>query len=354
MANIREVEEVSVREGEILKLVVSNYISNSSPVSSLYITQNYQIGLSSATVRSVFVDLEQRGFLFSPHRSAGRIPTEKGYRYYTRHMASERMLPEEEQRYIQSEYLKRGFKAEQILDATSKILSSLSNCAGVVIGPAREKTVLKHIELIDMGEEELLIILVTRSGMVYSKTLYLEDRIPAGYLRKISSHLNSVFKGCDLEEVRMRLQEEEIPSLGDANEEPARYIPMIARTIAANFASVHGTEEVYKCGIDKFFDVMSQERLRPMELGRLFESEALLKTIFRRTRDLGDLVVYINGDEDKRLAGVSVVSAAYKMGERRIGSLGVVGPNRMDYVHVVSLVDFVSRLISSMLTKISN
>ncbi len=336
----------------MLGLLVSEYVRDGRPVSSLHLTDAFHLGVSSATVRSVLVDLERKGYLYSPHRSAGRIPTEAGYRFYVEHLPTDSALDEEDRALIQKEYLRRGTEPGQILDVTCRLLSMLTNHVGVVLGPEREKTVLKHIELIDMGQDELLIVVATRSGLVYSKTLHVEDRIPGEYLRRISQYLNSVFKGCDLEEVRTRLA----GAPGDGDPLPD-YFPLVARTIAANFEAVYGEPEFYAVGLDRLYGQLAQERKpdrSPEELGELLGTGSFLRDLLRQTTEMEDVVVVVEGDHDPRLAGLSVVTAPYKMGERRMGTLGVVGPNRMDYPRVVSLVNFIGRLTSGMLTRISN
>ena len=347
-----ESEKLTAREAEILNLVVLEYVREGRPVSSLHLTGSFDVGVSSATVRSVLVDLERKGYLYSPHRSAGRIPTEAGYRFYVERLPSDRHLDEDDRVLIQKEYLRRGTEPAQILDVTCRLLSMLSNHVGVVIGPEREKTVLKHIELIDMGQDELLIVVATRSGLVYSKSLHVEDRIPGEYLRRISQYLNSVFKGCDLEEVRTRLA----GSVPDSESLPD-YFPVVARTIAANFDSVYGEPEFYTSGLDRLYGQIAPERPGERtneELGDLLQNGSFLRGLMRQTTELEDVVIVVEGDHDRRLSGLSVVTASYKMGERKMGTLGVIGPNRMDYSRVVSLVQFVSRLTSGMLTRISN
>lgn len=347
-----EEHSISPRQGEVLKMVVDAYIRHQMPISSLWITENRDIGLSSATVRSIFADLESKGYLFSPHRSSGRLPTERAYRYFVSHLAHSPVIHEEDQRRIQSEYLKRDFRINEMLDVTSKVLAMLTNYAAVVLGPEPERAALKHIELIDMGGDEVLVILVTRSGEVYSRTVFLETRIPQDAIRLISRQLNEAFKGMDLAEMRNRLRD---PMAIDSHSEARGYLPMIARTIADNFDSVKGEEELYTSGVDNLYAQLGdRERQRLKEMGGLFDSEEFVRGMFKRTIDLDDLDVVIAGDQDDRLAGLSVVYASYKMGDQKIGSLGVVGPNRMDYVRVIGIVEYVRRLISNMITRISN
>lgn len=350
--------DINLRQKEILRLVVDGYIQRARPVSSFYIARNYNPALSSATIRSIFSDLESKGYLYSPHRSAGRIPTARGYRLYVEQLPEKLAIPEADMKFIQKEYLKRDFQLYDILDVTSKILSMMTNYAGFVVGPEPEQAVLKHIELIDMGQDEVLVVMVTRSGAVYSKILYLEKRIPRDYLHKISQYLNDTFKGCDLRDIRNRLDSDQA---GD--EDILQYFSMIARTISANFDSVKGEEQFFTSGLDNLYALISRgksERIR--ELGYFFESSEQLRRIFKKTLNLDDVFVLIDDEDnnsndyekDDRLNDISIVSGSYRMGEKRIGAIGVVGPNRMDYNRVISIVEYVRCLISNMITRMSN
>lgn len=343
--------ELTERHSEILKMVISGYIQTAQPVSSFYLAERPQMNLSSASIRHILKDLEKKGYLISPHRSSGRLPTEKGYRYYVSAASSNRLVPDDERKFIQQEYLKKEFQIKEILAVTSQILSMMTNSMGVVIGPEPEESVLKHIELIDMGEEEILFLLVTRSGTVYSKTLAIESRIPADVLQRITRYLNEAFKGSDLREVRQRLLDEK----QEVGHDIYRYFPMIARTITANFDSVKGAEEIYTSGSELLLRSLSEEQKSSVNDLKIFSAtDELMRGIFKRAVPMDDVVVTIDGDRDDRLSGLSIITASYKMGEKRIGSLGVIGPNRMDYQRVMSLVDYVRVLISSMITRMSS
>ncbi|MCR9145327.1 MAG: heat-inducible transcriptional repressor HrcA [bacterium] len=356
--------EITERQGDVLKMVVGGYIDQAQPISSFYIIENFDVGLSSATIRSVFADLERKGYLYSPHRSSGRVPTEKAYRFFVENL--DRLgvgLIDEDQRKVQSEYLKHQFRMPEILDVTSKVLSMLTSYAAVVLSPEPEQAVLKHIELIDMGQDEVLVILVTRSGAVYSRSVFLENRIPGDTLRQISRRLNERFKGMDLAEMRTRLQGLESQAADSLRLSPdgidgeQQYLPMIARTIADNFDPVREKETVYTAGLDQLYSQLAASGRGPKrlnELGELFDSHDFLRGIFKKSTSLDDIDIVIQGDVDDRFDGLSIISASYKMGEKNIGSLGVVGPNRMDYVRVMGTVEYIRRLISNMITRISN
>jgi heat-inducible transcriptional repressor len=345
-----EHDDLTARQKDILEKAVAGYIKEFQPISSFYIIENFNPGLSSATIRSIFSELDQKGYLYSPHRSSGRIPTEKGYRFYVKNLSEGRCLLEDDRKFIQSEYLKRDFRAEDVLEVSCRILSTLTDYAGVVLGPEPESAVLKHIELIDLGEDEVLVVLVTRAGLVYNKRIFLENRIPTDSLHKISRYLNTILKGNDLLEVKKQLNSSDIGK----NTEFYNFISMIAVTISSSFDLVSGNVEFYKYGLDNLFVQMAGiegERIR--ELGNLFDTDDYLKGIFRAAAGLEDVVVSIDGDRERKLSGLSIVSSSYKMGERHIGSIGVVGPNRMDYSRVISIVEYMSLLVSNMMTRIS-
>ena len=345
---------LTARQRDILQLVVGGYISTSQPISSFYLIDNFDLGISSATVRSIFADLEQQGYLYSPHRSSGRIPTEKGYRLFVEMLPLERHILDEDQKLIQQEYLKHELHPSEIMEVSCRILSLLTDFAGVVMGPEPESAVLKHIELIDMGQDEVLLIIVTRSGLVYSRHLFLEKRIPSESLHRISRFLNSSFQGCELRAVK--------ESMGDSDSlhietemELNRYLPMIARAISANIDYVRGEEDFFTSGVESLYaSLVPESAQRIRELGRMFESTNDLRAIFKESMIHDNVLVSIEGDYQPSLNGLSVVSSAYKMGERRIGSIGVVGPNKMDYLRVVSIVEYMSVLISRVITRMSN
>ncbi len=334
------------RSGRILQLLVEGHIQNAVPVSSSYLTKQPQIHLSSATIRSVLAKLEVMGYLFSPHRSAGRIPTEKAYRYYIDHVTP---LPREEMRkeekYIQKEYLKKNLAIEDILTTTANILSILTNYAALILGPPCNKLVLKHIELIDMGAEEVLCIFVTRSGKVLSSKIFLEERIPENILRSISRQLNQNFQGIELNEVYNRLQDEWEVSTDESYK-------MIVSTLKRNFSALSGERGVYQEGFDQLRSCISKDGLRRLE--EIIEKGELAEIISCESDNRRGVHVAIAGESDERLTGISIISGNYQMGEKSIGTVNVIGPNRMPYSRIITLVEYVRKLISNMATKLSN
>lgn len=344
-----ETFHLTEREEEILCLVVEDFIKQGLPVSSLQLVQSYDLNLSSATIRSILAGLSRKGLLFAPHRSAGRIPTEKGYRFFITRMPA-RLPPfdpgHEEQMAIQKEYLRHNFQMEDILEATSKILSMLTNHAGLVVAPAAERTILKHIELIDVGPDEILMVILTRSGTVYTKHITVEHRIPRGYLQQISRYLNEQFQGLDLQDVERQLNQRPVGLEGELHQ----YAGLLLKTLSAHFSTMGQRNDVYITGLDRVVEELGSPEIN---VTRIYEMKDIFRGILRRAVDLDDIAVTIEGDRNPALAGLTVLAGSYRMGEKKIGAMGVVGPNRMNYRRVIRVLDYLRIIISGMMTRMN-
>ncbi len=338
------------RESNILLLLVDSHIASQAPVSSLHITKQPNIHLSPATVRAICADLESQGYLFSPHHSAGRIPTEKAYRYYVDHLSppSRNDIKDQEECYIQEKYLQHNLSVESILSTTCHILSILTDYATIILWPSTQGAVLKHLEIIDMGADEILVIFVTRSGRVLSSKVFIEERLAESTLRLVSRQLNQNFKGMELSEVRSGLS-------AQAKTNSCPHYRMLACTIEKNFDLIVGSENIYKEGFERLYSHLKQETLDT--LNRLNNNNVLSHTIWKRSKDKEGLDVFISQnctDDPIGLSGVSIVSGSYKMGEKPVGLVSIIGPSCMNYRRTLSLVGYVRHVVSNMITRLSN
>lgn len=340
---------LTAREEEILCLVIETFIKTGVPISSLQLVQTFDLKLSSATIRSILAELSRKGMLFAPHRSAGRIPTERGYRFFIRRMPA-RLPPfdpaQDEQMAIQKEYLRRNFQMEDVLEATSKILSMLTNHAGLVVAPSAERTILKHIELIDVGPDEILMVILTRSGSVYTKNITIEDRIPRSYLQQISRYLNEQFQGLDLQDVERQLGECPAGLEGELYQ----YASLLLKTLSMHFASMGQRNDVYITGLDRVVEELGSSEFN---VSRIYEMKDIFRGILRRAVDLDDIAVTIEGDRNPTLSGLTILAGSYRMGEKKIGAMGVVGPNRMNYRRVIRVLEYLRIVISGMMTRMN-
>lgn len=340
---------LSPREEEILCLVVQEFIRSGAAVSSLNLCERYELSISSATIRSILADLSRRGLLFAPHRSAGRIPTERGFRFFISRLPTG--LPpfdprQEEQMAIQKEYLRRNFQMQDVLEATCKILSMLTNYAGMIVAPTPEKAILKHIELIDVGTDEILMVILARSGTVYTKNITVDTRVPRGYLQQISRYLNEQFQGLDLRDVEQQLEQGSVGLGGELQQ----YASLLMKTLAAHFSTMGERDDIIITGLDRVVDEIGTPDL---PAARIYEVKDIFRGILRRAVDLDDIAVTIEGDRNPVLSGISILAGSYRMGERRIGAMGIVGPNRMNYHRAIRIIEYLRIITSGMITKMN-
>ncbi|GIX42185.1 MAG: heat-inducible transcription repressor HrcA [Leptospiraceae bacterium] len=347
-----EGEDLDYREQEILLLVIEDYIKYGNPVSSLQMVERHPVKWSSATIRNILSELNKKGYLFAPHRSAGKIPTAKGYRFYIKKLPID--LPpynpsREKQNIIQREFLSRKFEIPDVIESSCNILSILTNYIGIAIPPLAEKTILRHIELIDVGGEEILMVLLTRSGTVYSKLIHVEERIPRNILEQISKFLNENFSGMDLREIYTLLTSGNISPVG----EMYRYASLIMRTISMYFKTLDDMQDVIIAGVDRFFEeIESRDDIR-IDIASVYNLKEFFKEILIKSIDMEDIVVSIEGDRNPQLFGLSILTGSYSMGDKKIGAMGVVGPNRMNYKSVIQIIEYLRLMISSMITKLN-
>jgi heat-inducible transcriptional repressor len=350
--SVNEGEDLDYREQEILLLVIEDFIRLGNPISSLQLVERHPLKWSSATIRNILAELNKKGYLFAPHRSAGKIPTPKGYRFYIKKLPID--LPpynpsKEKQNIIQREFLSRKFEIPDVIESSCNIISILTNYIGIAIPPLAEKTILRHIELIDVGGEEILMVLLTRSGTVFSRLIHVEERIPRNILEQISKFLNENFSGMDLREINSLLTTGNISPLG----EMYRYASLIMRTIAMYFKTFDEMQDVIIAGVDRFFEDIDIRDDVQIDVASVYQLKEFFKKILIKTIEMDDIVVSIEGDRNPQLFGLSILTGSYSMGDKKIGAMGVVGPNRMNYKSVIQIIEYLRLMISNMITKIN-
>ncbi|MCB1158809.1 MAG: heat-inducible transcription repressor HrcA, partial [Leptospiraceae bacterium] len=314
--------------------------------------EKYNIGLSPATIRNVFRDLEELGYINSRHHSGGRVPTESGFRFYIDSLVSLYELTILEKQRIQEEYLKYQFKLDQILNATSRVLSRLSQKASVVLAPKKNQDTLKHVELIHVSGEEILAIVVTRSGAVINKNIFANQNISQESLYKISRFLNETVKGFEIDYIFNEFMDE--LKQKQEREIPSEIYPLIDNMKHAFGSELNFETELYIGGLKNLYDNFKDDDISHMEsVLALLDNKSLLKQIFSQYIESDDVSAFVGGQEDLELNGVSIIATSYKMGDKRIGSMGIIGPRRMNYNRALALVDYTSMMVSEMVTRIS-
>jgi heat-inducible transcriptional repressor len=341
--------EMTPRHRMILKVLIDDFVSDNKPVGSKTLSEKHDIGLSPATVRNVFRDLEDGGYINSRHHSGGRVPTERGYRIYVDNLISLYELSLKEKQRIQEEYLKNEFKLDQILAVTCKVLSLLSCSAGVVLAPKKNFDTLKHLELIHVNGAEVLMILVTRSGVVLHHKLFFEDHVSQESLYQISRFLQDHIKGYNLDEIFNLF-----PLLLQRKDAPEDFYKIADVLQSAFVYDMTDNVDLYVDGLQNLCANFKDDDSDMLEsVFSLLDDKKLLKEFFTKYIATDGVSTFIGETNSEHLRGVSIVATSYRMGEKRIGSLGIIGPQRMNYTRALPLVDFTSKIVSEMITKIS-
>jgi len=334
----------SDRTRHILTAIVHEYIDSAKPVGSRSLTKRRGFDLSPATIRNVMADLEEMGYLSQPHPSAGRIPTGKAFRYYVDSILNVRTLTRRERDRIKRSYHPSGLNMTQTLKETSRVLSAASNYLGLAIAPKVSVMRFRHIQFVRLAPFEVLAIFVTTSGIMQNKRLDTDEDLSQEYLDKITRYLGTTLSGLTLVEVRDRILEE-------MRKEKFAYDRLMERALKLGERAFDDTDdrELFIEGKIKILDAPEFSNIEKMKglLQTLEEKGFLLRLLDQSLKTPGVQIVI--GSEFDRLgmAECSLVTATYGMADSPRGTLGVIGPMRMDYSKVISIVDYTAQLLTS-------
>jgi heat-inducible transcriptional repressor len=343
-------EALDERTQSILVAIIQSFIQTAEPVGSRTISKRFDFGLSPATIRNVMSDLEDLGFLEQPHTSAGRVPTDKGYRFYIdRLQRVEELSAEEYARIAQRFTLYRG-EADEVMAETSRLLSDLSRYAGVVLRKF-STTVFRRVEFVKVRGRQVLAIFVVESGLVHHKLIVLDEEMTQDELHTVANYLNQEFSGQPLRSIRQGLLER-------LAEEKAQYDVLLQQAMKVGektFDSAEASDsDIYVGGTANIVDqpefVTNFDRMK--ELLKAFEEKNRLISILDRCLDETGVNVIIGSETPfQDISEYSLVTHTYSYGGQTIGVLGVVGPKRMAYPRVMSLVNYTAHLVSRILTQ---
>jgi heat-inducible transcriptional repressor len=337
------------RESSILGALVYEYITSGKPVGSRSFVQKYSFSISPATMRNTMFDLERMGYLKSPHTSAGRIPTDKGYRYYVDSLIDTYDYLVNEKIKVKEEFIKREVQLGRIFESLTRTISLASKYAGVVLTPKPDFTVVKHIELVLLDNNEIMAIMVTRSGIVINKRVIVSTNVTQDELYKCSKFLTSELGGYSLMEIKKGVID------GLRERLPKDEQSQMAMDIAQLALAESEEPDIYVDGVENLLhipEMIESERLR--SLLHLIEEKKVLRKIMEKTMESEGVYTLI-GEEirEAEVSGCSIVSTSYKIGNKNVGVVGIIGPTRMDYEKVVPLIDYTGKLFSDFLTKMS-
>lgn len=342
-----DISRFGERKKKILQVVISHFVRTARPAASETIVRDYDFPFSSATIRNVLAELEEEGYLTHPYTSAGRIPTDKGYRFYVDCLMEAQKLTQEEARRIEREYRAKRRGLEEIMRQTSKMLSLISHQAGFILSPTLDRSFLKHIELVLLGEKRILAVLVTRAGLIRHKTIQLNYDLKRSQLYRISKLLNEKLSGLPLsqmrEEMNRIIEQESNEYLGLL--QAAKGLIGQAFTFEESEIYLEGSANILASVKEDLYDYVGVESI----FQAIEEKRIILDIVRRLVHNEGIKVLIGRENLYPELKDFSVVSSTYKSGNRVVGALGIIGPKRMEYPKMVALVDFVAKVVNNVL-----
>jgi heat-inducible transcriptional repressor len=342
--------KVDKRDGDILAAIVRLFVLSGVPVGSKAVAEQLVESLSPATVRSVMAELEEAGFLHQPHVSAGRVPTDKAYRYYVDWMVAAARLGPEAQKYIDQSLGTERAAPEQLMARASRVLSEVSHNVGVVLGPRLEEKLLEHIKLVKLPDRRVLAVIVSKPDLIENKVIYLDEELTQEELDRAADFLNAEFRGWSLRTIRVEIFKrlEEMKALCDR----------LVSTVAGLFLwGALGSEEPGPLFVDGTARILGQPGFADsstiQELLRALEERVKLVRILSACLESPSpgVQTFIGRENPaSEMPHCAIVVATYRYRSRVVGALGVVGPTRMEYDRAITTVDYVAHLCSRLLS----
>ncbi len=331
----------------ILHAIVDDYIRSAEPVGSRSISKRDDITFSPATIRNDMADLEELGFLEKPHSSAGRIPSQRGYRYYVDNLLLPHHLTADEELDIRSIFSERIREVEEVIQHSARVLSNMTSYISLVLGPEMFESTLKNIQIIPLGKGSAILILVTDTGHVENQTIVVPESIDASDLERTVNILNERLMGVPLYKLRDKLQFE----IKDVLREHVGNYEQVVKMIDPSL-HIEKEEKVFYSGKT---NILSQPEFRDVEKVRMLlnmlEEDKTMNQILRTP--VTGIQVKI-GQENKLEAfdNCSLITASYSIAGKHMGTIGILGPTRMEYRRVIGVVDTLSKDLTKLLTNL--
>lgn len=334
------------RKRLVLQAIVKDYIATAEPVGSRTIARRYGLGVSPATIRNEMADLEEQGFIVQPHTSAGRIPTDSGYRFYVDELMESEDLAPEDIEIIHSHYAQKAREMDHLIRQTAMVLSEMTDCFSVVLGPEWGSSIFRSLQLLPLRDRKAILLLINENGLVHHKLVEVPPNLSPGEMLRISEVLTNRLGGFTLEQIGRGMLEE-------LEWELRKYRLLLEEVLEILRTNPHagGEGPIYLGGAA---NVLKQPEFREIEkvqtLLGLLEKQVLVRDLLGDLSDVGAISVVI-GNENKiqEMQDCSVVTATFAVRGGSLGRIGVLGPRRMDYPRIVALVDYVTRYLNECL-----
>ena len=343
-------EALTERDRRVLQAIITDYIQTAQPVGSRIVSKKYKMGLSPATIRNVMTDLEELGFLIQPHTSAGRVPTDKAYRFFVDTILSMRRLNLEEKGNIEKGLLLEGDPdINEVMKRASHLLSLLSKQTGVVLAPRFGSKIFKHIEFIKLRDRRLLVIIVSRTGEVQNKLIQADEEMSQDELDKYSRYLSEIMGGLSLVEAKQKIVEE-------MKKEKVIFDKLMYRALQLSQKALEDEGEG-----DLFIEGKTNIMQSPefADMGKMrglleaFEEKTKIVKLLDKALSAQGIQIFIGAENElHEMINCSIVAAPYSRENYTLGTLGVIGPTRMDYSNIIPVVDYTARIVGQILGNI--
>ncbi len=334
---------ITERQLAILQSIIDEYILTGVPVGSRTLSKRVDMNLSSATIRNEMADLEEYGYLEQPHASAGRKPTEKAYRLYVDTLMKVSRLNQQEVMIIKHYFDKKVQEIENVIETTAKALSDLTNMTAVVMSPQLKRDEIKRIQIVKLSEQKALLVFVFSTGMVKDVMVQIDEDIDAQYLEMLSSLLTEKVQNLPAEEAVDAVRDILYSDLP----EHRRFLNALLSAVGAN---VRSRGEVVLGGAKNIFNHPEYKDVdKAKSFLSLLETKDKLYDMLRRAKDMEFTIKIGTENELDQLKDMSVVTATYKIGNENIGSFGIIGPTRMDYGKIVSIMSCIGSSMNDIL-----
>ena len=325
------------RKKKILQAVIDEYINTAEPVSSGALVKKYGLDYSSATVRNELAELENFGYLDKPHTSAGRVPSEKGYRFYVDELLNDQDISIEEIKYIQSKLSTKVNEIEELTKITSSTISEITHYTTVAIGPKVNMQIIEEIKFVLLGSRMLMVVIVTDNGLVKETIIKYDKDITASQVETLNNLFNSKLKGKPLNKIDKPMEEYILSEI--------TYSVDVIKPIIEQINKVIDEEnKIYLEGANKAFDL---PEFKSLEIAKNFVNILDTKDLVLDMLNSGiakDINVYIGEENDnEQLKDFSVVTFKHSVGDKDLGTIGIIGPKRMDYSKVISVMKYISK-----------
>lgn len=334
--------DLSERKLKILQAIIADFIRTAEPVGSRTISKNYDLGISPATIRNEMSDLEELGYLTHPHTSSGRVPSEKAYRLYVNQMMNKRELTEEEKTSISMQLNSNVTELENLVQRAAHVLSEITNLTAFALTPRQDHDTLKYINLLPVDEKTVVLMLVSESGKVSNTAVKLDRPISEETLQLLAKTMTYNYRGKTLSEaltfdiIKAVKSDVEAMTMFEKN-----IVPNFVRTLE-DMLNVH----LYMDGLTNIFSLPEYNDLdkAKMFLEMVNKKDDLTKTLINR--DNGVIITIGNENQNEMMQDCSLISATYHVDGKMVGKIGVIGPTRMRYGEVTSVVEYLTENIS--------